>query len=132
MASYTTTALGRWSCITKKLPGTSWRPPSGVWIANIAQLHLRSNSSTSTISITPVRFTRKARQLELTGLVFFTPLPNPKLWTPQTVGFLSSEDYFANGGWWHDNHILEATGEGVQKEESRAWSGWWNEHIVSQ
>lgn len=41
-----------------------------------------------------------------------------------------SEDFFANGGWWHDQHILEATGEGIEKEEPRAWEGWWNEEVV--
>lgn len=47
-----------------------------------------------------------------------------------TVGFLQNEDCFLNGGWWHDHRILEATGEGADKEELRAWEGWWNEHIV--
>ncbi len=28
--------------------------------------------------------------------------------------------------------MLEATGEGIEKEESRAWAGWWNEHIVRE
>jgi len=40
------------------------------------------------------------------------------------------QEGFANGGWWHDHHILESTGEGIEKEESKAWAGWWNEHIV--
>lgn len=35
-----------------------------------------------------------------------------------------------NGGWWHDSRILAATGEGIIKEEPRAWNGWWNEKIV--
>lgn len=59
-----------------------------------------------------------------------SPLPNPKLWTPPTVGFLQTQDCFTNGGWWHDAHILEATGQGIDKEEARAWEGWWNEQIV--
>lgn len=46
------------------------------------------------------------------------------------MGLLNSEEFFVNGGWWHDNHILEATGEGLQKEEPRAWDGSWNENIV--
>ena len=37
---------------------------------------------------------------------------------------------FLNGGWWHDSSILAATGEGIDKEEARAWQGWWNEPIV--
>ena len=35
-----------------------------------------------------------------------------------------------NGGWWHDARILAATGDGVEREEARAWEGWWNEKIV--
>src|SRR5208282_5803933 len=63
-------------------------------------------------------------------LVFNSPLPNPKLWNGPTIGFLQTQDTFANGGWWHDSRMLAATGEGVQKEEPRAWEGWWNEQIV--
>lgn len=37
---------------------------------------------------------------------------------------------FVNGGWWHDSRILAATGEGIEKEEPRAWEGWWNEKVV--
>lgn len=66
----------------------------------------------------------------LTVAVFKTPMPNPKLWTSSTVGLLANQDSFANGGWWQDQHILEATGEGVEKEEPVAWHGWWNENIV--
>jgi hypothetical protein len=46
------------------------------------------------------------------------------------VGFLQNQDCFSSGGWWHDQRILEATGEGVEKEEPKAWEGWWNEYIV--
>ena len=60
-----------------------------------------------------------------------SPLPNPRLWTGSTIGFLQTQDQFANGGWWHDAHILEATGDGVDKEEPRGWKGWWNEQIVT-
>ncbi|KAH8668921.1 hypothetical protein BX600DRAFT_435433 [Xylariales sp. PMI_506] len=62
--------------------------------------------------------------------LFKTPLPNPKLWNGQTIGSLASPDIFINGGWWHDSSILGATGEGVEREEPRAWKGWWNEKIV--
>jgi hypothetical protein len=62
--------------------------------------------------------------------VFKTPLPNPSLWQGQTIGLLASPDVFINGGWWHDNRILAATGEGFEKEEPRAWDGWWNDKIV--
>lgn len=63
-------------------------------------------------------------------LVFKTPLPNPSLWNGLTIGLLSSPDTLINGGWWHDSRILEATGDGVEKEEQRAYGGWWNEKIV--
>ncbi|CZR57465.1 probable nucleolar rRNA processing protein GAR1 [Phialocephala subalpina] len=62
--------------------------------------------------------------------LFNSPLPNPKLWNGPTIGFLQSQDTFATGGWWHDSRILAATGEGLEKEEPRAWKGWWNERIV--
>ncbi|KAI9820851.1 MAG: hypothetical protein M1832_003484 [Thelocarpon impressellum] len=60
-----------------------------------------------------------------------SPLPNPQLWNAATVGRLQTQDVFANGGWWHDARILAATGEGIDREESRAWDGWWNEQIVT-
>lgn len=52
------------------------------------------------------------------------------LWTGPSIGQLSNQQIFINGGWWHDNRILAATGEGVEKEEMRAWEGWWNDKIV--
>jgi hypothetical protein len=68
---------------------------------------------------------------QLTSMIVFnSPLPNPKLWNGPTIGFLQTQDTFASGGWWHDARILAATGEGVEKEEPRAWEGWWNERIV--
>ncbi|KZF21835.1 hypothetical protein L228DRAFT_248589 [Xylona heveae TC161] len=62
--------------------------------------------------------------------LFTSPLPNAKLWNGPTLGYLQHSDSFVNGGWWHDAAILAATGEGVEKEELRAWAGWWNEQIV--
>ncbi|KAI0903738.1 hypothetical protein F4823DRAFT_568396 [Ustulina deusta] len=62
--------------------------------------------------------------------LFQTPLPNPRLWNSATLGRLGSPDIFVNGGWWHDSRILAATGDGVEREEPRAWDGWWNEKIV--
>ncbi|PBP20853.1 hypothetical protein BUE80_DR008467 [Diplocarpon rosae] len=62
--------------------------------------------------------------------LFNSPLPNPKLWNGPTLGFLQCQDVFATGGWWHDSRILAATGDGLEKEEPRAWQGWWNEKIV--
>ena len=88
----------------------------------------------STISTTHV-----SRHSQLTSVVapdfdhfsvFKTPLPNPLLWNGPTIGTLSSQEVFVNGGWWHDSRILAATGEGIETEENRAWEGWWNEKIV--
>ncbi|PWY69707.1 hypothetical protein BO70DRAFT_365632 [Aspergillus heteromorphus CBS 117.55] len=62
--------------------------------------------------------------------LFLSPLPNPQLWNGPTIGFLQAYESFANGGWWHDPNLLAATGDGVEKEEPRAWEGWWNEQIV--
>jgi hypothetical protein len=62
--------------------------------------------------------------------LFKTPLPNPLIWNGPTIGQLSNPDIFTNGGWWHDSRILAATGEGIEKEEPKAWEGWWNEKIV--
>ncbi|KAL9003492.1 MAG: hypothetical protein Q9188_003649 [Gyalolechia gomerana] len=62
--------------------------------------------------------------------LFMSPLPNPKLWAGQTIGFLQTQECFINGGWWHDPRILEATGQGIEKEEPNGWNGWWNEQIV--
>jgi hypothetical protein len=63
--------------------------------------------------------------------LFASPLPNKQIWNGVTIGQLASPDMFVNGGWWHDSSILAATGEGAEKEEARAWKGWWNEQIVS-
>ncbi|KAF4980945.1 hypothetical protein FZEAL_3165 [Fusarium zealandicum] len=62
--------------------------------------------------------------------LFKTPLPNPALWNGPTIGTLSNQEAFVNGGWWHDSRILASTGEGIDTEEKRAWDGWWNEKIV--
>ncbi|KAK3376017.1 hypothetical protein B0T24DRAFT_572572 [Lasiosphaeria ovina] len=62
--------------------------------------------------------------------LFKTPLPNPKIWSGPTIGALANPECFINGGWWHDCRILASTGEGLAKEEPKAWNGWWNEKIV--
>ncbi|KAL9095521.1 MAG: hypothetical protein Q9165_002392 [Trypethelium subeluteriae] len=62
--------------------------------------------------------------------LFSSPLPNKQIWNGPTIGFLQNQDAFLNGGWWHDNKLLAATGEGIEKEEPKAWKGWWNEEIV--
>lgn len=63
--------------------------------------------------------------------LFVSPLPNPQIWAPQTIGLLQAYETLAYGGWWHDSSVLAATGEGVDREEPRAWEGCWNETIVS-
>jgi len=73
---------------------------------------------------------REPPQALTSSPVFNSPLPNPKLWNGPTIGFLQGQDTLIKGGWWHDSRILAATGEGVEKEEPRAWEGWWNERIV--
>lgn len=57
-------------------------------------------------------------------------MPNPTLWTGPTIGLLATQEAFTNGGWWHDNRILAATGDGAEKEQERAWEGWWNEKVA--
>ncbi|KAI9877461.1 MAG: hypothetical protein M1830_003845 [Pleopsidium flavum] len=79
----------------------------------------------------PVSQIKAIHVYDFDNTLFSSPLPNLKLWTGPTVGHLQTQEGFANGGWWHDHHILEATGEGADKEELRAWAGWWNEHIVN-
>lgn len=62
--------------------------------------------------------------------LFSSPLPNPQVWAGTTVGFLQTYEAMAYGGWWHDASILAATGQGIEKEEPRAWEGSWNETVV--
>ncbi|KJZ72432.1 hypothetical protein HIM_08235 [Hirsutella minnesotensis 3608] len=62
--------------------------------------------------------------------LFKTPLPNPQIWHGASFSKLCGQNLFINGGWWHDSRILAATGQGLEKEEPLAWSGWWNETVV--
>ena len=78
----------------------------------------------------PVADIKSIHIYDFDNTLFASPLPNKQIWNGQTVGQLSSPDVFVNGGWWHDSSILAATGEGAEKEEARAWKGWWNENIV--
>lgn len=41
-----------------------------------------------------------------------------------------NEKALVNGGWFHDNAILGSTGEGIEREEPKAWTGWWNEQVA--
>ncbi|RAK95092.1 rRNA 2'-O-methyltransferase fibrillarin-like protein [Aspergillus ibericus CBS 121593] len=73
---------------------------------------------------------RSIHVYDFDNTLFLSPLPNPQLWNGPTIGFLQAYESFANGGWWHDPKLLAATGDGMEKEEARAWEGWWNEQIV--
>lgn len=84
----------------------------------------------STTLTIPVCCALDILSLAYSSPVFKTPLPNPALWNGPTIGLLSSQDVFVNGGWWHDNRILAATGQGAALEEKAAWEGWWNEKVV--
>jgi len=79
----------------------------------------------------PVADVKAIHVYDFDNTLFASPLPNKQIWNGATVGQLASPDMFVNGGWWHDSSILAATGDGVDKEEPRAWKGWWNENIVS-
>ncbi|KAI9370143.1 hypothetical protein BJX61DRAFT_516468 [Aspergillus egyptiacus] len=73
---------------------------------------------------------RSVHVYDFDNTLFLSPLPNPQLWNGPSIGFLQAYESFANGGWWHDPRLLSATGDGLEKEEPRAWKGWWNERIV--
>lgn len=130
---YTLTGLGRWSGLEKSPPGTFLSLDAFCAITDPSQTQPRFAPSTSTTLITPVCAIEILFQgaIPLTSyIVFKTPLPNPALWNNQTIGLLAMQDKFINGGWWHDNNILASVGDGIHKEEPRAWEGWWNEKIV--
>jgi hypothetical protein len=113
--------MSRWSVSANQLPP----------VEDIKALHVYDFDNTRKSS--PRESTSTGTSADKTCscvAVFKTPLPNQKLWNGMTIGLLSNQDAFANGGWWHDSRILEATGEGIEKEEARAWDGWWNEKIV--
>ncbi|KAL9000907.1 MAG: hypothetical protein Q9169_000662 [Polycauliona sp. 2 TL-2023] len=83
-----------------------------------------------TRELPPVSQVKALHVYDFDNTLFMSPLPSPKLWANQTTGLLQTQECFVHGGWWHDPHILLATGEGIEKEEPRAWEGWWNEQIV--
>ncbi|KAL8854041.1 MAG: hypothetical protein Q9221_001164 [Calogaya cf. arnoldii] len=83
-----------------------------------------------TRELPPISQVKALHVYDFDNTLFMSPLPNPKLWTGQTIGSLQTQECFVNGGWWHDPHILAATGQGIEIEEPRSWDGWWNEQIV--
>ncbi|KAF9892964.1 hypothetical protein FE257_000556 [Aspergillus nanangensis] len=122
--SHTITGLKRWSIANRDLPGKAIDFPSDFVSYRCANrvLFLRSHTAVSQIKAIHV--------YDFDNTLFLSPLPNPQLWNGPTIGFMQAYESFANGSWWHDPHLLAATGEGVEKEEPRAWKGWWNENIV--
>ncbi|KAI9745958.1 MAG: hypothetical protein M1818_000639 [Claussenomyces sp. TS43310] len=91
---------------------------------------LKRWSVADNVSLPPVDKIKTLHVYDFDNTLFNSPLPNPKVWNGPTIGFLQTQETFANGGWWHDPRILSATGEGVEAEEQRAWEGWWNGSIV--
>ncbi|KAF2758255.1 hypothetical protein EJ05DRAFT_439287 [Pseudovirgaria hyperparasitica] len=81
-------------------------------------------------ALPPIPNIKSIHIYDFDNTLFMSPLPNKQLWDINTIGKLSSMDYFLGGGWWHDSNILAATGEGLEKEEAKAWQGWWNEEVV--
>lgn len=130
-ATYSIVSLKRWSCKSKEIPGTYHLYNLGC-SADVEKLSRTSNISTSTILTIPVSHALQIFDSlsDVRFAVFSSPLPNPQLWAGPTLGYLQTYECFANGGWWHDPSILSATGDGLEKEESKAWKGWWNEAIV--
>ena len=126
----TLTGLKRWSCQSKELP--SMQDPENIFsnaeslqaVSKIKALHVYDFDNTCKLR------NAFATDEPLKLAVFRSPLPNPKLWNPYSASRIQNQDVFSGGGWWHDKRILEATGEGIEIEEQRAWSGWWNEQIV--
>ncbi|CAK7208733.1 hypothetical protein SCUCBS95973_000202 [Sporothrix curviconia] len=133
--------------VSPNVPMSSSLSTTGV-AASAAENDGHSNSSTSgpdAESYTPTAMSRWSllnHKLPLANAIrsiyvydfdntlFKTPLPNAKLWNAASMGCLSNNDVFSTGGWWHDVRILAATGAGQEKEEPRAWEGWWNEQVV--
>jgi HAD domain family 1 in Swiss Army Knife RNA repair proteins len=86
--------------------------------------------SSSDQALPDVSRVRQIHVYDFDNTLFASPLPNQLLWAQKTINKLGEPEPFVNGGWWHDDRILAATGEGLEKEEQRAWQGWWNEEIV--
>ncbi|PHH70105.1 hypothetical protein CDD80_6229 [Ophiocordyceps camponoti-rufipedis] len=78
----------------------------------------------------PVNKIKALHVYDFDNTLFRTPTPNACLWDLMTVNKLFSQFAFIEGGWWHDARFLASIGEGREKEQQRAWEGWWNETIV--
>ncbi|KAF2219423.1 hypothetical protein BDZ85DRAFT_252657 [Elsinoe ampelina] len=80
----------------------------------------------------PVENISEVNVFDFDNTLFRTPLPNPQVWDGRSIGTLSSDDAFMNGGWWHDDRILSSTGGGIEVQEPKAWDGFWDESIVEE
>lgn len=108
--------------------------------------HAASNATSSNTTYTPTALKRwscdedhplppvsqiKAIHIyDFDNTLFASPMPNKHLWDQPSIGTLMNENSLVNGGWFHDNGILGTTGEGLEKEEPKAWEGWWNENVA--
>ncbi|QDS71460.1 hypothetical protein FKW77_003966 [Venturia effusa] len=117
---------------------------SSVMVGDYA--HSTSNGTSSNTTYTPTALKRwscdddhplppvsqiKAIHIyDFDNTLFASPLPNKHLWDQASIGTLMNEKTLVNGGWFHDNGILGTTGEGIEKEEPKAWEGWWNENVA--
>ncbi|KIV99891.1 uncharacterized protein PV09_08554 [Verruconis gallopava] len=93
--------------------------------------NLRRWSCSDNDQLPPTTQIKTIHVYDFDNTLFASPLPNRQVWDGASLGQLMAEDKFANGGWWHDPTFLSATGEGVEREEPRAWSGWWNEQVAN-
>ncbi|KAI5793902.1 hypothetical protein DFH27DRAFT_485236 [Peziza echinospora] len=125
ISTTTATATATASAAANTSPSTTQHVPSGL-VAGLSRwsiLHGRRE-------LPMIPGIKSIHIYDFDNTLFQTPQPNPRLWNFHTVGQLQQQEFFANGGWWHDSRILSAIGEGVEKEEENAWEGWWNEKIV--
>ncbi|KAL2835038.1 hypothetical protein BDW59DRAFT_137006 [Aspergillus cavernicola] len=103
---------------------TDYQPPSSRTITGLRRWSVINGELPGASQI------RTIHVYDFDNTLFLSPLPNPQLWNGPSIGFLQAYESFTNGGWWHDPRLLGATGDGIEKEEPRAWKGWWNERIV--
>ncbi|KAJ2904117.1 hypothetical protein MKZ38_008835 [Zalerion maritima] len=119
---YTPTSLGRWSIASIQLPPVDSIRAIHVYDFDNTRLFPPPQPSDAAATIHHVQID-VAEQLS----IFFFPA-YPSLTQRFLLDF--HPDMFVAGGWWHNNRFLSAVGDGIEKEESRGWEGWWNERVV--
>jgi hypothetical protein len=92
--------------------------------------NLKRWSCSDDVPLPPASEVRAIHVYDFDNTLFASPMPNKQVWQQSAIAKFMMEEPFVNGGWWHDSNILAATGEGLEKEEARAWAGWWNETIA--